>query len=67
MDEWTQEDDTELLKNIYEMDVSDEEDIDFNDIAEVLDKDTDNTKRRWSILLKGLGGVQTGKRFKVRD
>lgn len=49
------------------MDVSDEEDIDFHDISETLDKNVDNTRRRWDILLKGMGGIFAGKRFKVRD
>lgn len=67
LDEWTEDDDLELLTSIHELDVSDDEDIDFHELAENLDKDTDNTKRRWAMLVKGLGGMQQGKRYKVRD
>lgn len=47
------------------MDVSDVEDIDFEELSSSLDKNADDTKRRWNILLKGLGGMAPGKRYKV--
>ena len=49
------------------MDVSDAEDIDFEDISQHLERPVDFTKRRWEILIKGLGGVTSGKIFKARD
>ncbi|CDW77042.1 myb-like dna-binding domain containing protein [Stylonychia lemnae] len=64
--EWEQDDDIDLLNEIIEMDVTDTIDLDFEQIGENLDKNSDNCQRRWEILLKGLGGIPPGKRINVK-
>lgn len=65
-DEWNEDEDLLLLSEVYEMDVSDTQDIDFTYIAENINKTTDDTVRRWEILLKGVGGLPSGKRYNAK-
>jgi hypothetical protein len=47
----------ELLNLVVDMDLSDEDDIDFEDISTVNNRSEEENKRRWNILQKGLGGI----------
>lgn len=64
--EWQQEDDLELLNEIISQDISEPIDLDFDEISSQLNKTSEGCKRRWEILLKGLGGVPPGKKINVQ-
>jgi len=62
---WTEEEDIDLIAQIYGQDQEREADLDFEDIEN--DKSAEENAYRWSILLKGLGGILPGQRFQVKD
>ena len=47
------------------MDVSDEDDIDYEDICN--GKSYEENMIRWHILLKGLGSIYEGMRYNVKE
>eukprot|EP00347_Sterkiella_histriomuscorum_P009025 403342815 len=65
--EWTQEEDIQLLQEIVEADIIDPADLDFEDIGDSLDKSSEGCRRRWEILLKGIAGVPPGKRINIKQ
>lgn len=62
---WTEEQDKDLLLQIFDQDVENDKDIDFDAIDN--ERTAQENLYRWTILLKGLGSVMPGQRFKVGE
>ena len=62
---WTEEEDLDLLVQVYEQDVDREIEIDFEDIDN--EKTAEENAFRWSILIKGLGGIMPGQQVRVKE
>lgn len=63
-EDWSVEDDLQLLELVVDQDM---DEVDFDDIADENNRTEEENRRRWNILLKGLGGQAPGKIFKPKQ